>query len=125
MATTCQNIITTIRAANILPPTQVNTGVTDGLEPPYITLDGFEFEPEYQTAPFPVIHAHFHILCYHNSADNVQALAEKVRGLLNLSTTVTPTTSGCFLLHYRLGQTQENLYVWVVDMEFKLEENIG
>jgi hypothetical protein len=125
--TTLQNILATLRGADILPPAKVNYGITDGLEPPYISVDGFEFEQVYQTCGPATRHSTFHVIVVDKNADAAQVTAQAVLALLDTSKTLTPKTSECLLISYKIGQSivgDKALYQWVVDTYWRLDENI-
>lgn len=126
--TPLQSIMATVRNANILLPAQVNYGITDNLQPPYISIDGFEYTHEYQTCTTPALRKSlFHVICVDKTADSVQEIGERVISLLDESTSVTPETSRCLLQRYKIGQSiigDKALYQWVVDIAFELNESL-
>lgn len=116
----------TIRAANILPTSNVNYGTCDGLTPPYITVRDYEHEYEYQTPTSVFKHAKFRVLIVDKSQDDAETIGEQVDALLQFSTTVTPTTDRCLQESYRVGQLDFNppLYQFGVEIGYSLTENL-
>ena len=126
MATTLQNIMATLQASAIVPGQQVNYGVVDGLQPPYICVTDYEYTQEYQTCRPATRESTFHVMCFAATADAAQDLGQSVMSLLDSSTTLTPQTSRVQLRSYRLGQmpVSPTLYQFVADTEWTLHESI-
>lgn len=127
--TTQQSIIKFIRDANIVPSSSVNYGITDGLQPPYIGVDRFEYTTDYDTCakvkgPY-TRDSVFAVICLHKSADEVQELAEQVLSIFTVGAPITPFVKACFLRQYRMGQGilgDRPLYQWAVEITFNLIE---
>ena len=127
MATTLQNIMTTLRGANILPAAQINYGLSDNLQPPYVALDAYEFTQEYDSCKAEIRKSTFHVIVVAKDADSVQTTAQAFFALLDTSTTLTPQTMRCYLTRYKIGQALEGntgLYQWIVDTEWELLESL-
>lgn len=123
MATTLQHIIRAIRQANLVPPSQVNYGVTDRLEPPYISVLDYRHELTYDTSGPVLKEAKYKVVVLAKDVDTAEALAGQVDDLINNNLTLTPQTTGSFQESYMVGQMAERLYQFGVEIEYSLKED--
>jgi hypothetical protein len=124
LATTLQNILKGLRNANLLPKGQVNAGITEGLNPPYVSILDYAHELTYDTGGPTMKEAVFKLLVVAKDADAAETLAEAVDTALNTSTDLTATTMRLLQETYRSSQMDERLQQWGVEIGYKLTEDI-
>ncbi len=125
MATTLQNIISTLRASAVLDPVKINAGITDGLEPPYANLMDFAFTLDRDTGGPATRNSTFRLVVTARNVEIAEDIAGRLDALIDQggeAPTITPTAISSFQVGYKIGQ--EQLYQWVVDMSYELAENI-
>src|SRR3954453_898977 len=104
MATTLQNIISTIRDIRAVDPAKVNYGITDNLQPPYVNVLNYEHTITYDTSGPAIKDATYVVMVVDKSQDNAEAIATQIDDVLNNSATVTPTTMRNLQDSYKVGQ---------------------
>lgn len=123
--TTLQNILATLRGANILPAAKINYGISDSLPPPYLSVRDYSHTFDYQTCGSKFKHARFTLLVVDKSQDDAENIAAQFDALLNLSRTLTPNTDVVFQESYKVGQLDfsPTLYQFGVEVQYTLTEN--
>lgn len=116
--------MSTVRGAGLVESTKVNYGIVESLQPPYINVIDFKYRHVYDTCGPAIRSSTFHVVIVAADADTAENYGEQVIGLFDNATNITPSTSRCLLEQYQIGQSSENLYQYIVDIEFRLEESI-
>jgi hypothetical protein len=124
MASTLQNIITAIRAANIVPSTKVNYGFSDSTAPPYISVMDYEHTLTYDTSGAVLKDASYLVVVVDQSQDAAETLAASLDAVINNNRTLTANTIGSFQESYKVGQMGEKLYQFGVEIKYSLQENV-
>lgn len=124
MATTLDNITSAIRAINAVPTANVNFGRTQYLQPPYINVVEYEHEITYDTGGAAIKNAKFTIWVIDKACTDAEAVATTVDNVINLSKTLTPTTMLCRQVHYKVGQMEEKLDQFGVEISYELQEDM-
>jgi hypothetical protein len=128
MPSTIDNLITTLRDSDIIPPRQIIYGITDKLQPPYISVLDYSHQYDYQTGgpPSSIKRSTFRVVVTDKSQTGAEAVAEQVDALLNCTDAATPQTVGCVQESYAVGQmigSDVALYQFGVDMTYTLTED--
>lgn len=127
MKTTPQYIIDTIRAAQLLPSSQINLGKADGLSTPYVSVSRFvSAEPLYETNGAKAVDSEFDLTILGKNADEVLYLFQSVNALVEFQN-VTPNTIpiSCMQKGWTVGQLAEGLYQWAVIATYELKESFA
>ncbi len=125
MPSTIDNILTTLRGADILPDPQVNYGISDGLEPPYLSVLDYSHTYDYDTGGKAIRNASFKIVIVDKAQTHAETVAAQVDALINTTDAATPTTILCLQTSYAVGQLQtQPYYQFGVEMVYELKETV-
>lgn len=125
MASTLQNIIAAIRDIRAVDPINVNYGWTDNREPPYVNVLDYQHTITYDTHGPAVKDATYTVQVVDKSQDAAETIAARIDDVLNASTTLTPTTMRNLQESYKVGQMDEKLYQFGVQIGYSLKESIN
>lgn len=121
--TSLSQLVRTIRNANLIPVTQVNAGFTDGLQPPYISVQDFKYTWDRDTQNGVRVST-FTVLNVGISLDVAEDMAGKINDLLNDNYTATDQDIGILQESYEIGNTDpNNLYQYGVVQTYTLFED--
>ena len=128
MPTTLQQVVATVRAANLVPASHCNFGFADNLSVPYIAVKDYQAEYTYQTCGIAIRTSKFTVMVVHKSLEAAEAIAFQIDALLNLSTTLTDKAMRCFQESYKVGQLEMGggspLYQFGCEAVYTLTENM-
>lgn len=126
MPSTLDNILTAIRAADIVPDGSVNYGFVNNIGVPRVAVSDYSHVLDYDTSGPVLKTATFTVTVYSQSQTTAESLAELVDAVLNNNLTLTALTIGCLQTGYRVGQFQgEPLDQYAAQMTYQLTENLS
>lgn len=115
--------MTALRGEDIVPDTKVNYGISQGLTPPYVSVMDYQHVLTYDTSGPALKEATFKVVVIGKDEEEAEDIATDVDTFFNNNRTVTDQTVGCFQESYRVGQMEERLYQFGVEIVYKLTED--